>query len=430
MNTRKYWVIVWALFIGNVLNYVDRVNLSIAGPHIAKEFGFAPATMGFIYSSFFYSYILLILPLGMLADKYGSRVVSSAGLLIWSAGALATGAVVGLPSILLARLLLGSGEASTYPTSNRIMREWVPPRTRGLATSLFNIGSTAGPALGIASTSFLIAQTSWRMSFYVLGGFTLIWAILWTVFYRSPESAKWLKDAERKYILDAREVAGVKVVKKMSLRTLLEQRSMWGLVITHGCLTYSIYLFLTWLPSYLMDVRGLTIMSAGLVGTLPYIISSAGTILIGSLSDRYMSNKDVSRGGRKWLVILMLALSSCIFFVPVVESTFLLVAIISASILFATAANTMNLALTGDLIVDKGSAGAAYGLLILGGNTFGFLAPLITGYVIQVTHSYTWSFIIAGLFMVAGIISLSLVNRPLQPADASTFSSEKLAGPA
>ncbi|GAA4323205.1 hypothetical protein GCM10023144_03870 [Pigmentiphaga soli] len=193
---------------------------------------------------------------------------------------------------------------------------------------------------------------------------------------------------------------------------------LWGLVITHGCLTYSIYLFLTWLPSYLMDVRGLTIMSAGFVGTLPYIISSVGTIVIGLLSDRYLSNKDVSRGGRKWLVILMLALSSCVFLVPVVQSTFLLVAIISASILFATAANTMNLALTGDLIVDKDSAGAAYGLLILGGNTFGFLAPLITGYVIQVTHSYTWSFIIAGLFMVAGIVSLSLVKRPLQPAEA------------
>lgn len=416
---KKRWLIIFALFIANTLNYVDRVNISVAGPSISHEFGFGPATMGVIFSCFFYSYIILIVPMGLLADRFGSRAVSTAGMGIWSIGAILTGAMTSFPGLVAARLVLGAGESSSYPIGNRIVREWSPREERGIFTSLFNIGSTVGPAVGIMAASALVAVTSWRMSFYILGGLTLLWTLVWWAVYRSPERAPWLGAQEREYILTQREPVHTAPVAKMSLGSLLKKGPMWGLLLTQGCQTYAIYLFLTWLPSYLLNVRGYKMFDAGIAGMLPYLVASVGALLVGRLSDRMLKGRDLSTGRRKRLMIVMMVLASCVLFVPYVQDPTLLEALLVAAILFLSAANTLNFALAGDLIFDKGSAGTAYGLLVLGGNLFGFVAPMLTGYIIAVTHEYTLSFVLAGVLLLVGTCTAGfLVNAPLQPAES------------
>ncbi|WP_233831705.1 MFS transporter [Paraburkholderia sp. ZP32-5] len=425
MADKRRWIIIWVLFVANALNYVDRVNISVAGPAIAKAFNLGPAAMGVVFSCFFYSYVLLILPMGMLADRYGSRAVSSLGMAVWSVGAMLTGAVDGFGALIAARLLLGAGESSSYPTGNRIVREWSLRHERGVATSIFNMGSTLGPAIGIVAASALIASAGWRMSFFVLGGLTLVWTVAWATIYRSPERAAWLSDTERARIVAEREPVTAAPVTPMSVKTLLKKKTMWGLLLTHGCQTYSIYLFLTWLPSYLVNVRGLKMISAGWLGMLPYVAGSVGAVLVGLASDRMLRGKDLSSGARRKLMIVLMLLALCVAAIPFSRSLVALEALLILSVLFISGANTLNFALTGDMIFDRRSAGAVYGLLVLGGNFFGFLAPLLTGYIIAATHEYTLSFALAGALLLVGAgLSMVLVTEPLQPRETRDAAAE------
>jgi ACS family glucarate transporter-like MFS transporter len=151
-----------------------------------------------------------------------------------------------------ARLLLGVGESASYPVGTRIVREWAPRKERGVFSAVFNAGGTLGPAIGMLVAAALIAAFDWRVSFVLLGVLTLAWTLVWFAAYRSPERAPWLGEAERERVLTEREPERVGAVHPMSLPRLLAQPTMWGLLLTQGCQVYSLYLFLTWLPTYLM----------------------------------------------------------------------------------------------------------------------------------------------------------------------------------
>ena len=413
----RRWLVIAVLFVANTINYIDRVNISVAGPDIARAFGLGPEAMGIVFSCFFYIYIPLILPMGLLTDRFGAGGIMGAGMVVWVAGSALTGLAPGFATLIAARLLLGIGESSSYPAGNRILREWAPRGERGVMVSLFSAGASAGPAIGILFTSYLISVVDWRTAFLIVAGLTGVWTLVWTAFYRSPERASWLSDAERAHILSAREPVTVEAVRPMSLGSLLRQRVMWGLLVTHGCQTYSIYLFLTWLPSYLRTVRHLDLFSAGWLATAPYAVTTVGLLVLGLVSDRVTAGRDLSGGTRRWLMIGTMVLASCVLFVPIAENIAVMEGLVIASVLFASAANTLNYALAADLVYDKRSAGAVFGLLVLGGNSFGFLAPILTGFIIARTHEYTLSFALAAALLLCGIVvSWTTVRRPLQPA--------------
>ena len=417
MGGHARWLVIGLLFIANTINYADRVNISVAGQEIASSFGLGPAALGVVFSCFFYCYILLLLPMGLLTDRLGARLAMGGGMVVWAIGSAATGLAGGFATLVGARLLLGIGESSSYPAGNRILRDWAPRDERGVMVSIFSAGSTAGPAVGILATTWLLSLFNWRISFLIVAAVTLAWAVVWLGFYRSPEAARWLSQGERAHVLAQREPARPEAVQAMSLRALLRQKVMWGLLITHGCQVYSIYLFLTWLPSYLRTARHLDLFHAGWLATLPYVVTTLGLVLVGLLSDRLLRDVDLSTGARRHLMILLMGLASCVLFVPFARNLVLMEALIIASVLLATAANTLNYALAADLIHDRSSAGAVFGLLVLGGNSFGFVAPILTGFIIARTHQYTLSFALAALLLVAGMaVSWLVVRRPLQPA--------------
>jgi ACS family glucarate transporter-like MFS transporter len=422
---KKRWLVILALFVANTINYIDRVNVSVAGSEISRAFSLGPGELGIVFSCFFYIYVLLILPMGLLTDRYGARVVMTIGMFIWAIGSAATGYAGTFAELFAARLLLGVGESSSYPAGNRIVREWAPRNERGLMVAVFNAGATAGPAIGILGTSALLSHFDWRTVFYIVAAGTLAWTLVWWVFYRSPEKAPWLSSRERDHILVERDEQRAEAVKAMSLGALLKQRVMWGLLLTHGCQVYSIYLFLTWLPTYLRNVRHMDLMQSGWFGMLPYLVAAIGSIPLAALSDRLVRNQELSTGARRKLMIVLMILAASVLFVPFAESLWVLEALLIASVTFASTANGLNYALAGDLIHDKSSAGAVYGLMVLGGNSFGLLAPVLTGFIISVTGQYTQSFVLAAILLLAGIvISWTMVRRPLQPIEAPSGQGE------
>jgi ACS family glucarate transporter-like MFS transporter len=416
MKIDRRWLIPLILFAANSINYIDRTALSVAGPVLGKEFGFGPEVMGVVFSCFFYSYILCILPMGLLIDRFGARAVITTGMFIWSGASAVTGLVTGLGTLICARLALGVGESSSYPAANRIIREWAPRGERATMTAIFNVGSTLGSAAGIFFAALLITSFGWRFTFYVLGSLTFVWAVVWSAVYRTPEKARWLSERERRYIVEQREPPTDDHVHEMELKALLRCPSMWGLLITQGFQTYSGYLFLTWLPSYLQNVRHLALMQVGWLGMLPYLVSMVSGIVVGAASDRMMRGRDLSTGVRRKLMIVLMLISTCIMFVPFATSLVVMELLIITAIACGIGANSLNFALAADLIYDPKSAGTVFGLVVLGGNVFGFLAPILTGFIISLTHAYTLSFVLAGaLLYIACGLTWFLVRRPLQP---------------
>jgi len=184
--------------------------------------------------------------------------------------------------------------------------------------------------------------------------------------------------------------------------TLLRQKTMWGLAATEGCVNYMNYLFLSWLPTYLMHDRGMTLMQAGLYGTVPYLVGVVLEIFFGRLSDRILTPERLLRGGRRNQVILFLILSSVILLISVVHSKWAILALISVALSFNTTTVTFMYSLTNDLVEDTHLTGAAFGIMLVGGNLFGMAAPVVTGYLVKATGNFTSAFMLSGLVALAG----------------------------
>ena len=420
---RRYYVAVMLLLMV-MLGYIDRVNMSIAGPSVAKSLGLSPGTLGILFSAFFWSYTLMLVPVGWISDRFGTRIVIPLAIVVWSVGALATGLTNRFATMIGARLVLGIGEAPVYPTGNLVVREWAPLKERGMFTGMLNAGALIGPAIGAVVAAYLVSAIGWRESFYILGGFGLVLAVIWAFTIRRPERVGWLNPQEREYIVENRNLTSAPGetpadTVPMSLPSLLRQPSMWGLLLTQGCAVYTQYLFLTWLPTYMVSVRNEQLLSAGWLTGAIYAAAAVFSILIARGSDWFVTRRQGSGGERRIVVIVLMLLSAALVIVPFVQNLTVVLFLFAWTLTMITTAITLNIALTSDLIVDESSGGLAFGLLILGGNAFGLSAPIITGFLVGSTGSFNIPFLFAVfLILVGALLSWLLVNRPLQPGSA------------
>jgi len=194
-------------------------------------------------------------------------------------------------------------------------------------------------------------------------------------------------------------------------RTLLRQPATWGLALTEGCVNYMNYMFLAWLPSYLVQDRGMDLMKAGLFSAIPYATGIVLELCFGHLSDRVLSHSRWKAGGRRNQVIVFLLLSTVILLINAVHSQWAIIAIISLALAFNTTTVTLMYALTNDLVEDPGVAGAAFGFMLLGGNVFGMAAPIVTGYMVKAAGNFSGAFIVAGLLPLLGAATAWLLTR-------------------
>ncbi|MDR3538613.1 MAG: MFS transporter [Acetobacteraceae bacterium] len=422
MQHRRGWIALF-LFTLAMINYVDRGALSFAAGPIARELGLSPVTLGYVFSSFLWSYVILLLPAGMLVDRYGAKKVAGCGIGLWSLATAATGLIWSIPALIGTRLVMGAGEATTMPAGNRVIREWIPAGERGMLNSIFSGGSYAGPAVCALVAGPIIAAFGWRVLFFVTGGVGIVWLICWQIWFAKPEEASWLGDAERQKIIaerGARKVDFDHTGEKPGLLKLLGSGpTLWGVALTQGCNVYSQYLFLTWLPSYLQSSRGLTIITTGIYVAIPYVIAVGLCLLTGRASDRLLRG-DVGGGRRRYMIACGLMLAAVIMVAPLVSSVWLILGLITLSLTGLASASSLNFALLNDLLPKPRDVGIATAFMVLGGNSFGLIAPIVTGYVIAITGSYNMAFVIAGGLLVIGAVStLTLTRHPIGERIAS-----------
>lgn len=414
---RRRIIIVVLLFLLSMINYIDRITLSFAIGPVAKEFGLSDIEKGYLFSSFLWTYAACVVPAGVLVDKYGSKRVAGWGLALWSAATAMTGLSAGFVSMLVSRLLMGAGEASSNPAGGKAIREWIPSGERGFVTAAFNSGSYAGPALCALVAGAIIETWGWRSLFFTGGAIGMIWLAFWLALYGKPESVSWLSQPEREKILLERH-AGAKPShvdgEPLGLRGLLSTRTMWGLALAQGCNVYCQYLFLTWLPSYLQAEKHLTLMKAGLYTAIPYGLAVVFCILVGRGSDRFLSKHGTGSGKRRNVVACSMAAASLILFAPMINETWLLLALITIALTGTATTTSMHFALLNDLLPNPKDIGRGMGIIVVVANLFGFAAPIVTGYVVSGTGNYAWAFIIAGSLLATGaLIALTMTRRPI-----------------
>jgi MFS family permease len=415
MARKRRFLVYAGIFLMMALCYVDRINLSVAAKSIAATYALSPVQLGYIFSSFLWTYLVCLVPLGMAVDRWGARSVTAGSLFVWSVAGVLTGMATTYTGLFASRLALGVGEASSYPAGGRVIREWAPRHERGIAAAILNSGAYAGLAMGAPVVGWLVANFGWRESFYVTGGVGILLAVVWYAAYRTPERASWLDPAERAMILADRgtePAAGTGADRPGApIGNLLRSPSMWGLALTQGCAGYTLYLFMTWLPTYLADTRGLDVMKSGAFAAVPYAAAVPLGLLLGIASDRVLRRTDQAGGGRRYLIAGALLVSSVILLTPYVTNIWLILALFSISLTCVSTAMGMNIALTNDLLVDGSQAGAATSILILGGNSFGVVAPIATGYIVASPLGYSGAFVVAGVLLLLGVATALFLTR-------------------
>jgi MFS family permease len=411
ITRRRFWV-YFLLFVFSAIAYVDRVNMSVAGKPIAEELGLTPVALGYLFSSFLWAYVLMMLPGGRLIDRWGAHVVAGVATVVWSTAQMATGAAVGVVTMLLARLGLGIGEAPFSPVVYRSVRAWGPYTERGTATAVIGAGGSLGPAIGAPLVAWLIHVLSWRWSFVITGAIGFVWVAVWIALVSTPEKTKWLPEPERQRILAERE-AGIEPPDHngVGYAALLRNPAMWGLAVSQGCLVYSLYLYLSWLPNYLQNARGLSVVESGVYTSIPFFIATAVNVVANWAGDRLLSAHAVRNGLRRYLVALCLVLTAAGLLIPYVESLTAIMVLISITVSFANTGPAANATLTSDLLRSPADAGRAFAFLVLGGNVFGLLAPIVTGYLVEASGSFSSAFIAGGALALTGAVVTLTLSR-------------------
>lgn len=414
------------LFTGCSVNYMDRIVLSVAAQPIAHEFALSTVQLGYLFSAFLWSYLFLVLPWGAVVDRIGTRRAAATGMAAFSAATFFTGLSGGFVGLILSRLAMGAGEASTYPVAACAIREWMPARERGLATAVFNCGVYAGPAFSSVTMGFLVEKLGWRGSFFVAAALGFAWVAIWLLLFRQPEEARFIDADERATIL--RERGGsAQTGNGDTLLALLRCKTLWGLFIVQGCAVYTVYLFLSWVPSYLQAAHGLNVSQSGIYTAIPYAAAIPGTIFVGWLSDRLLRRVPVSSGRRRNLMAIMLFCSACILAIPLVNNIAVIITLLAIALTCIGSAIGLNMALASDLLLNPASTGKAQGVLVTGGNLFGVIAPIATGYVVSMTGNYDVAFFIAGALLLIGLtVGLTMTRKPIVPKENRSTSDDSI----
>jgi MFS family permease len=413
---RRRYVVYGLLFLFLSIYSLDRSMMGVVGSTVAKEMQIGPVALGYLFSSYLWLYALTLLPAGAITDRIGTQRMSAIAAGGWSIFQLSGGFASSLAFLLASRLGLGVFESAANPCAHRAIREWTPRGERGFVTAIWYSGTNAGPALGTPLVAWLTTVYGWRSAFFVTGLLGLAWVAIWLPLYRPPEHARWLSQTERTKIQAERDASpaagGGEAVGYRSL--LLETPTLWGLALTQGCINYTSYFFLAWLPGFLQSSYHLTVLQAGGYTAVPFALSVFLSIALSWGCDRVLSAAALHDGMRRYAVALGALLSASIVLTPYVGSVELATVVLTVALTCNTFAQSMNFALANDRLRSPADVGRTYAFFTLGGISFGIMGPIVTGYLVALTGDFKIALVLCGgLSVLAAILVSTLTHRAL-----------------
>ena len=403
------WMVLFLLCLMYLITYLDRVSLANTATFIMKEYGFGKATMGVIFSAFIWSYALFQVPGGWLGDRFGPRRVLSSIMVYRTVIAVFTTLATGFYSLWGIRFLLGVGEAGAFPTATRAMQMWFPRDERGFVQGISHAASRFGAAVGPPIAVAIMIHYGWRSVFYVIGILSVLWSVLYMLVYRNmPEEDKHVGRAELARIrgLDASgEIKQANVAKrpKVPWSVLLRHGNMWAVMCAYATYIYSLWFFLSWLPSYLVEFRHFTLIKTGLFASMPLAAGVVGDAFGGWLTDKLLvktNNPTFSR--RSVAIVAMLGCASFTMFAALSANPFTAVYCLTAAMFFLE----MNIGPAWAVPMDIGGefSGTVSGMMNMCGQFVGALSPTVFGILVSRGNWVAPFAVSAGLLFIGAAI--------------------------
>ena len=415
---RRRWRIAWLLGIGVLVNFFDRVNLSVSHDSLIAAFGISDVVFGYLSSSYNWTYALCQLPIGVVLDKLGVRRVGRIGTFIWSAASFAASAAPNLSAFFGARFLLGIGEAPTFPSNAKAIGLWFPERERSFATSLNDAAAKFASAIGVPVIGVVLIHAGWRWSFAFTGAISFAYFLLFWRVYRDPNEDPELTEIERLYIedQDASLAASERPEERSSsLGQLLSQRKVLGLALGFGAYNYVFFLLLYWLPAYLSSALHIDLLHSFLYTSVPWFVATATDLAFGGFLVDFL----VQRGFGQSAVRRTVLIGGTAFGLGILgaahahsPSQALIWITVSLSGLAAAAPVAWSLP---SFIARRPNVGKVGGIINFCGQVSGIAASILTGYLVSAHHSYSAAFAVAAGYLTIGIAGYLFLLGAIEP---------------
>jgi ACS family D-galactonate transporter-like MFS transporter len=408
----RYWML-GLVFVNVLINYLDRTNISIAGTALRKELDLSAPELGLIFSAFGWTYAMLQIPGGLMADRISPRILYAICLMTWSITTICQGFVRGFVSLFGFRLATGVFEAPSYPINNRIVTSWFPSHERATATALYVSGQFIGLAFLTPVLVTIQYYLGWRGLFFVTGLTGLAWGLVWYLFYRDPLQHSRVNQNELDYIEKGGGLFREKKPedKKRPWRwddwkQVLNNRTLWGIYIGQFAVNATLWFFLTWFPTYLVQYRGLSFIKTGYLASVPFLAACAGLLLSGYLSD-YLITKGKSIGvARKTPIIFGLFLSGSIVGANYTEDTFFIIFFMALA--FFGAGMALISWVFVSILSPKHLIGLTGGVFNFMGNLASIVVPIVIGFLVN-GGNFEPALVFVGTLGIVGACSYSFL---------------------
>jgi MFS transporter, ACS family, hexuronate transporter len=413
--TRYRFVIAGLLFIAGIINYLDRAALGVAVPFFQKDLNLSPSALGLIFSTFFIGYSLFAFVGGQLADRYGPRRVYTWAAAAWSLLSASTGLATGFITLFAVRFLFGFAEGPMNSTTNRTIANWFPREETSRTVGFTFSGQTVGSAIAAPLVGLLAYSYGWRTAFFVTGALGLAWVIAWRLLATDlPSQNRRVGAAELELVRNSRAVSAVRADSHHShLRDYLLQPSTLSLGLGMFAVNYVLYIFISWLPSYLTDALHMNVKQMTFVAAIPWAFGFVGYVGGGIVADFAYRRMSDRLAARKLTTIVPLGLAAmALIGINFAGSEVSAVALIALSVMLLTSSVQSCWATIHELVPET-RVGGVSGFIHLLSNLSGIIGPTATGLAVQYLGGYDSAFVIASAIAVAGVVAMALcVKRP------------------
>jgi ACS family D-galactonate transporter-like MFS transporter len=416
--TRYRWFIVWLVFVGLAINYLDRASLSVALPFMGEEFELSATEQGLVFAAFFWAYDVCQLAAGWYVDKVGPRRSLFLAALWWSLFTALTAASRGFWSLVTFRFLLGVGESPAPSSAAKVVGTWFPTRERAFATSIWDSGSRVGAVIALPIVTGIVAVLNWHAVFLIIGGTGVIWAFVWWRVYRDPSQATRANAAEIEYI----EAGGARTEQTDSVegesvrwRELFRYRTVLAMMFGFFCLNSVIYFFITFFPTYLVTERGFSLLKLGFFGAIPGLCAVVAGWSGGLIADRAIrAGYSVTRV-RKTQIVGGMVGGSVIMFAAVVPDAWMALALLAIAYSSLTVAGTGIWSLPADVAPSNKHIGSIGGIQNFASNLAGIFTPILIGVLVDRTGSYVAPLAVIGVVALIGAFNYLVLLGKVEP---------------
>lgn len=417
VTSGRRWRIALLLGLGVVVTYFDRINLSVSVQALQDSFGISLIAFGYLSSAFSWTYGAMQIPAGLLLDRFGIKRVGRVGTFLWSCATFAAALSTGFWSLFSARMVLGIAESPVFPANAKAIGDWFPPRERSFSMALTDGAAKFASAIGVPLIGLLLIRFGWRWSFAFTGFVSLAYFLLFFLIYKSPGEDDKLSPQEREHITqldEDRHEQESTPHRKFEFAELIQRRKVWGLALGWGAYNYSFYLLLTWLPTYLLTLH-LDLRHSVLYTSVPWLFATLADLFVGG----WLVDALIQRGWNANRVRITAMVGGMAFglaiwgargvHAPAAALFWISIALCGLSIAAPVAWTVPS------LIVPSENVGAVGAIANFFSQVAGILAPIVTGYIVALTHSFSSAFGVATAVLLIGIAGYGLLLREVSP---------------